>query len=140
MTQGQGLVLVAHARAATVALFERTLRTYGYRVITAVGRRSLAAARYLQPDVILLGLRMPEMDGVRLSRHLKADPATAQIPIVALADADDLAATPALACEDVLPTTPFNVTRLLATVTRWMLTARLRHAPAQSSDAHSRPR
>ncbi len=45
---------------------------------------SLAAAREFHPDVILLDVMMPQIDGGDIARELKADPATADIPIIFL--------------------------------------------------------
>ncbi len=51
-------------------------------VYAADGKQALAAARETQPALVLLDVVMPEMDGFKLCRTLKADPATAKIPIV----------------------------------------------------------
>lgn len=48
------------------------------------GRQGIEAARALQPDVILLDILMPEMDGFETTRRLKADPVTAHIPVILL--------------------------------------------------------
>jgi CheY-like chemotaxis protein len=59
--------------------------TAGWRIHTASsGAQALAAARSLRPDAILLDVMMPEMDGPTTVRHLKADPATASIPVILL--------------------------------------------------------
>jgi len=51
-------------------------------VYAADGVQALTAARESQPALILLDVVMPEMDGFKVCRTLKADPATAKIPIV----------------------------------------------------------
>ena len=48
------------------------------------GRSALALARRERPDLIMMDLSMPGMDGWEASRQLKADPRTADIPIIAL--------------------------------------------------------
>ena len=59
--------------------------TLPVRVLTAGnGHEALARAREAGPDLILLDLKMPGMDGWEVVRRLKADPATARIHIVAL--------------------------------------------------------
>lgn len=52
---------------------------------------ALQVAHEAQPDVILLDLMMPRMDGREVSQRLRADPATATIPIVAVSAHDGLA-------------------------------------------------
>ena len=57
----------------------------GFRVATASdGHEVVTKARELHPDVILLDLSMPGMDGWQAARALRADPATAEIIIIAL--------------------------------------------------------
>jgi CheY-like chemotaxis protein len=57
----------------------------GYVVITANnGREGVQAARGKSPDLILMDLRMPEMDGFEATRQIKSLGTTAHIPIVAL--------------------------------------------------------
>ncbi|HEY9075393.1 MAG TPA: ATP-binding protein [Anaerolineaceae bacterium] len=70
-----------------VQFVQRLLQTLNadYEVIMAGdGRRGVELARSSQPDLMLLDLTMPEMDGFQVIAALKDDPATAQIPIVLL--------------------------------------------------------
>lgn len=61
------------------------LKRAGFVVRLATnGAQVLAAARTERPDVILLDWMMPEMDGPSTCQHLKADPATADIPVIFL--------------------------------------------------------
>ena len=56
-----------------------------YRVITAAdGAQGIEMARTERPDLILMDMSLPEIDGWEATRRLKADPATAAVPIVAL--------------------------------------------------------
>ena len=48
------------------------------------GRQALALAQQLQPDVILLDVSMPEMDGFEVCQRLKQNPATAELPVIFL--------------------------------------------------------
>jgi CheY-like chemotaxis protein len=62
---------------------EHTLKKAGYLVVTAIdGIAALTVAREIQPDLILLDMLLPKLDGPSVLRALKADPATAQIPVV----------------------------------------------------------
>lgn len=48
------------------------------------GQEAIARARELRPDLVLMDLKMPVLDGWEATRRLKADPATATIPIIAI--------------------------------------------------------
>ena len=73
-------------------LIRRTLEfTAGWEVRTAPsGAAGLELAREAPADVVVVDLMMPEMDGYEVCRRLKADPATAQVPIVLLTARRDL--------------------------------------------------
>ena len=70
----------------TIQLALKTrLVAHGYAVELAEdGPSGLAAAKREPPDVILLDLRMPEMDGLEVTQHLKAAPETVDIPVIML--------------------------------------------------------
>jgi two-component system cell cycle response regulator DivK len=79
------LVLLVDDSADTRAMYGEYLRFAGFRVVTADnGEEALAAAQAEWPAVILMDLAMPRMDGWEAIRRLRADPLTAEIPIVAL--------------------------------------------------------
>lgn len=73
-------------------LVRRTLEfTAGWEVATAgSGPAGIELARRTPPDVIVVDVMMPEMDGYEVCRRLKADPATAPVPIVLLTARRDL--------------------------------------------------
>jgi two-component system, cell cycle response regulator DivK len=91
------------------------LTRLGYGVITAVdGRQGIEAARDESPNLILLDLCMPEMDGFEAAKLLKADGTTSQIPIVALSalnTAVDVRRAIQAGC-DSFQTKPVNLTSL----------------------------
>jgi len=61
------------------------LRHYGYRVVEALnGEEGIATARAEQPDLILMDISIPIIDGWEATKVLKRDPDTRQIPIIAL--------------------------------------------------------
>jgi CheY-like chemotaxis protein len=68
----------------TVLMFERTmLRGTGFELrIARNGHQALAEVRKARPDLILLDIMMPELDGIETCRRLKGDPETQQIPVV----------------------------------------------------------
>jgi CheY-like chemotaxis protein len=66
---------------------EATLRRHGFAVSAAVdGEEALRMARVEGPDLILLDLIMPKLQGFEVLRILKQDPATSQIPVVVLSN------------------------------------------------------
>ena len=73
--------------------FGRLLRLQGFEVCEAVdGREAIEAIADFGPQLVLTDLMMPVMDGLELIRRLKSDPATANIPVVAItADATAVA-------------------------------------------------
>jgi len=79
------LVLLVDDSPDARAIYGEYLRFAGFRVVTADnGEEALAAAHSEWPAVILMDLAMPRMDGWEAIRRLRADPLTAEIPIVAL--------------------------------------------------------
>lgn len=97
----------------------RRLEKRGYEVaIAADGLTGLALARSGSPDLILMDMSLPGIDGWEASRQLKADPATAPIPIIALtahAMAEDREKALAAGCNEY-ETKPVELTSLLAKI------------------------
>jgi putative two-component system response regulator len=84
-------VLVADDTESVRSLFERLLSTDGHEVISATdGRTALDVVQRERPDVILLDVEMPGMDGLEVCRRLKADPATRLTPVVMVTGQTDL--------------------------------------------------
>lgn len=78
-------ILVVDDKANVRQLLSEYLTGQGYQVETAVnGREALYAARHFTPDVILLDIMMPEMDGLEVFRQLQEDPRTRDIPVIFL--------------------------------------------------------
>ena len=78
-------ILVVEDNPSNLDLARMVLEGNGFTVDTATtGAEGLQKARHLQPDLILMDLQLPGVDGLAATRQLKADPATARIPVVAL--------------------------------------------------------
>lgn len=79
------LVLVVDDFEDNREMFAEYLGLSGFRVVEAEnGLTALERAFELVPDVVLMDLSLPEMDGWEATRRLKADPRTAHVPVVAL--------------------------------------------------------
>jgi len=71
-------------------LLEVLLRGQGYQTLTAgSGKEALAMVMQHAPDLILLDIQMPDMDGYAVARHFKGNSATANIPIIMLSAQSD---------------------------------------------------
>jgi two-component system cell cycle response regulator DivK len=78
-------ILLVEDNADNQEIYRIILTHSGYSVLQAWdGERGVAMAREHVPDLILMDLTMPVLDGLEAVRMLKADPATAAIPIIAL--------------------------------------------------------
>jgi two-component system, cell cycle response regulator DivK len=78
-------VLVVDDRAASRELIRTILEHSGYAVSEAGdGREAVRLAQQIGPDLILLDLQMPDLDGFGALEQLRADPRFAALPIVAL--------------------------------------------------------
>lgn len=78
-------ILAVDDEPEAVELVEFNLKKAGFQVITATdGAAALKKARSDQPDLIVLDLMMPEIDGLEVCKILRRDPDTARIPIIML--------------------------------------------------------
>ena len=97
----------------------RRLERRGYEVVLAVdGKQGLTLAQSVQPDLILMDLSLPEIDGWEATRCLKAASATAQIPLIVLSShamAGDREKALEAGCDD-FDTKPVDFQRLLAKI------------------------
>ena len=112
-------VLVVDDDPTIVDVLRAALEDEGYAVLMAVNGGALPLARQAQPQVILLDIMMPGLDGVEVSKRLRADPATAAIPIVAMSATSNLTALASqMPVDDRLPK-PFDLDGVFAVVERW---------------------
>ena len=97
-------------------MLSRRLAKRGYDVSIAVdGKEAVSLAGSVSPDLILMDLSLPELDGWDAARLLKASPDTRHVPIIALtahAIADDRQKAIDAGCDDY-DTKPIQLTRLL---------------------------
>lgn len=84
-------VLLVDDSSLQLEFQQALLRDQHFVFITAQdGTEALASAREHQPDIILMDVEMPQMNGIEAARQLRADPATAHIPIVMVSAQADI--------------------------------------------------
>jgi two-component system response regulator MtrA len=82
---GRSLVLIADDDADILLLVKAVLERSGYEVVAASdGAEALASVRARKPDLAVLDIAMPEVDGLEVLRRLRADPTTSELPVVLL--------------------------------------------------------
>jgi two-component system cell cycle response regulator len=112
-------VLVVDDVEVNVRLLEAKLSSEYFTVLTAAsGEAALRLVRSEHPDIVLLDIMMPEMDGFEVCRRLKADPQTADIPVImvtALSEVSDRVRGLQAGADDFL-TKPVNDVALFARV------------------------
>jgi two-component system, cell cycle response regulator len=113
------LILLADDEPVNLALIKRRLEWEDYRVETAEdGGQAVEAAKRVLPDLVILDVMMPVLDGLQACRLLKEDPSTRDIPVIflsALDDTDTKVNGLALGANDYI-SKPFRVEELLARV------------------------
>lgn len=97
-------------------MLSRRLERKGYQIVMAVdGSQGISMAKAEMPDLILMDMSLPVIDGWEATRQLKADPQTSLIPVIALtahAMAGDREKTLEAGCDDY-DTKPIELPRLL---------------------------
>ena len=120
-------ILVVDDNSQNLELLQAYLEDLRCKVITATdGLEAMKAVTQHNPDLILLDIMMPRMSGFEVCRRLKADPATADIPVVmvtALNELGDIERAVAVGTDDFL-SKPINKLELL---TRVKSLLRVRH-------------
>ena len=104
-------------------MLSRRLKKKGYDVVMAFdGKRGVEMASEESPDIILLDMSLPVMDGWEAAQHLKASDQTKSIPVIALtahAMAGDRDKAIGAGCDDY-DTKPVDIKRLLEKIKGWL--------------------
>jgi len=131
-------ILIVDDTPANLRLLSQVLseRGYGVRAVTS-GSRALESIEVTQPSIILLDIRMPEMNGYEVCERLKQDPRTRDIPIIfisALNEIEDKIHGFSIGCVDYV-TKPFQFEEVLARIETHLA---LRRLQKQLLDANKR--
>lgn len=112
-------ILIVEDNGMNLDMLTRRLERVGFEVVSASdGAGGIEAAGLERPDVILMDMSLPGIDGWEATRRLKAAPETAAIPVIALtahAMPDDRDQALAAGCDDY-DTKPVEITRLLGKI------------------------
>jgi CheY-like chemotaxis protein len=121
-TNGKTVLLVEDNEDNRI-VYSTILRHFGYEVSEALnGEEGIAKARSERPDLILMDISIPIIDGWEATKILKADPATGDVPIIALtahALATDRAKAEEVGCDGYLAK-PCEPRRVVAEVERFI--------------------
>ena len=130
-------ILIVDDNPMNLDILQTRLTVHGYEILTATdGEEALATAREKRPDLILLDVMMPKMDGFEVCRHLKADSTLPFMPIVmvtAKADPKDIVAGLEAGGDEYL-TKPVDQASLVARV-KSMLRIKALHDTVQEQAA-----
>jgi two-component system cell cycle response regulator DivK len=112
-------ILLVEDNEMNLDMLSRRLSRQGYEVVAAQdGAAGVDRAASERPHIILMDMSLPVLDGWEATRRLKADPATREIPIIALtahAMAEDREKALAAGCDDY-DTKPIDLPRLIAKI------------------------
>ena len=86
----QSAILIVDDAPDSVGLLQDMMRQQGYQTFVAgTGKRALDIALRVQPDLILLDVRLPDLDGLEICRRLKRSPDTAHIPVIFISECSE---------------------------------------------------
>jgi CheY-like chemotaxis protein len=78
-------ILYVEDHQGNIYVMENRLKRWGYEAVVAMdGQSALAMARTHKPDLILMDIQLPGIDGLEATRRIKADPETKDIPVIAV--------------------------------------------------------
>jgi len=130
----QSLILIVDDVPENLQVLGTILETKNYEIALASnGQQALDLIDDIQPDLILLDIMMPELDGFEVCRKLKNSETTKKIPIIFLTaktDTDDIVKGFELGAADYV-TKPFNASELLARVHTYLELKKVEHERVQ---------
>ncbi len=109
-------ILIVDDKLSTLRLLTDYLTETGFRTVTASnGREALYVARHEKPDLVLLDIMMPEMDGLEFMRHFRKERQTPVIMLTARVEETDKVVGLELGADDYV-TKPFGMAELVARI------------------------
>ncbi len=136
----RGTVLIVDDNPRNLQLLAEMLSDGGYTVRPASsGRRALRSAQAEPPDIVLLDINMPEMDGYAVCRQLKADPANRDLPVIFISALDEVADKVRAFAEGGVDyiTKPFRIEEVQARIEAHLTIRRMRRTlEAQNERLH----
>ena len=114
-------ILVVEDQEDNRQILRDLLTSVGYQILEAEdGQRGITSAEVERPDLILMDIQMPIMDGYEATRRIKANPALSGIPIIVVTSyalSGDEEKARAAGCDDYI-TKPYSPRQLLAKVSQ----------------------
>jgi DNA-binding response OmpR family regulator len=134
-------ILIVEDNSELLELQRLTLKEAGYITVTASnGLEAIKKARTIAPDLILLDLVLPELDGFAVCESLRQDPATANIPIIVLTGLNSnftkFAGLEAGADDYVMK--PASLPQLVSKIQHWLAQPRTKESAARPRTAAPR--
>ncbi len=116
-------ILIVEDNEKNMKLLRDVLQFKGYRTIEAkTGREAVRLAREMLPDLVLMDIQLPDIDGMAALRELRAEPVTQKIPVLAVSASampDEQQQILASGFDDYI-TKPINVRSFIAVVERFI--------------------
>jgi two-component system, cell cycle response regulator DivK len=116
-------ILVVEDQADNLQILRDLLTSEGYQIIEAQdGEEGVRAAAAERPDLILMDIQLPLLDGYEATRRIKADPALRAIPIIVVTSyslSGDEAKARAAGCDDFVPK-PYSRRQLMAKIREYL--------------------
>lgn len=114
-------ILIAEDHLDSRDAMRALLEAFGFHVIVAVdGRQAVEVALAEAPDLILMDIMMPEMDGFEVTRRLRRNGPTESVPIIAVTAMHGATELALEAGVDEVVAKPINIRALLSTVRTWL--------------------
>jgi len=116
-------ILVVEDQPDNLQILHDLLTSEGYQIIEAQdGEEGIRAAAAERPDLILMDIQLPRLDGYEATRRIKADPALRAIPIIVVTSyslSGDEAKARAAGCDDFVPK-PYSRRQLMAKIREYL--------------------
>ena len=115
------IILLAEDHLDSREAMRALLEAHGYRVVEAAnGREAVERALEVRPDLVLMDIMMPEMDGFEATRVLRSQDGTRRLPIIAVTAMDGAQRLSMQAGADDFIAKPIDTRGLMAKIRHWL--------------------